>query len=536
MLVITFQGQTVRRIRTGVALLTGCGLCAAVARGGDVSWINPFGGSWEDGSNWSAGSPPAPGDRALFVLDSEYSVGLSQSVAVELASAELSAGLVSLDLYGQTLTLEAPVSDRLSIGTVDGAFARLRVIGGTLALPFVITPTWVPGFINVGVSTGSGGRFELSGSEARHPMTGGIHIGGAGTGEVIISDGAVASDTMTGGGFAAWITLATGSSMTVTGEGSGLNVRNFDSTGGTINILSGARANAEAWHLAGDTKVQVSDGALLTCENAFIAPSLVLDGGDARINYIINVQHIQVAAGGSLQLNASGPIGRTDILDGTVIVSQPVFAQLVNVGDAAGAQGAAQLVVNSSLQSVEPIEVFANGTVRGGGWITGALQVHSGGRVSPHGNDDVLDLTDLRLESGSSFDCTIADADHADRLDISGSVFIVPGANLEVSVDEIFPLSPLGQTYLIINNSGDDPIFGTFAGLPAGVPVFDGLLQFSLNYDFVGGEDGVANDAALTLLAIPEPGAGALLAAAFACVLIDRRGASMPAIRSGPRK
>jgi hypothetical protein len=54
---------------------------------------------------------------------------------------------------------------------------------------------------------------------------------------------------------------------------------------------------------------------------------------------------------------------------------------------------------------------------------------------------------------------------------------------------------PAGKTYLIIDNDGNDPIIGTFAGLPQGAILTSGGQAFSISYS-----GGTGNDLVLTAL------------------------------------
>src|SRR5437667_9313583 len=87
------------RAATGVLMLA-CG----VARGVDVSWNNPVGGIFSDGSNWVGGTAPGAADAAVFQIGSgaSYTVTLSNSPTV--LSAVIHSDEVSLDLGARTFT------------------------------------------------------------------------------------------------------------------------------------------------------------------------------------------------------------------------------------------------------------------------------------------------------------------------------------------------------------------------------------------------------------------------------------------------
>ncbi len=84
-----------------------------------------------------------------------------------------------------------------------------------------------------------------------------------------------------------------------------------------------------------------------------------------------------------------------------------------------------------------------------------------------------------------------------DQLNVVGTVTL--GGNLDVSLGFV-PLP--GSTFTIVNNSGTDPVVGTFAGLPEGATFTAGSTTFQISY--VGG---TGNDVVLTALtgATPTP-------------------------------
>ena len=101
------QETTCGRIPMLAALLAVVSLAgAAPALAQVVSWINPAGGDWFEGSNWDAGSPPGPGDIAAITLDGTYTVTLDVDTTVAGLTLGAASGTQTLEMVSRTLTLD----------------------------------------------------------------------------------------------------------------------------------------------------------------------------------------------------------------------------------------------------------------------------------------------------------------------------------------------------------------------------------------------------------------------------------------------
>src|SRR5262249_47747523 len=119
------------------------------------------------------------------------------------------------------------------------------------------------------------------------------------------------------------------------------------------------------------------------------------------------------------------------------------------------------LLVNGSIGEVT---VNAGGTLGGTG-STGPVTLAAGAVVSPGGAGPAPQhVQDLPLAPGSSFvvqlDGPTAGAGY-DQVAVSGAVAL-NGATLDASLG--FSPAP-GETFVLIDNDGSDPVSGTFAGL-----------------------------------------------------------------------
>jgi hypothetical protein len=87
-----------RWLLLGVLLLAG-----ARAHAETVDWINPAGGDFEDGENWSTGQVPGAGDVARLALEASYTVTVAQEL--QLHGMVFSGGNVTLNMGGHDVRL-----------------------------------------------------------------------------------------------------------------------------------------------------------------------------------------------------------------------------------------------------------------------------------------------------------------------------------------------------------------------------------------------------------------------------------------------
>ena len=112
-----------RWLLLGVLLLAG-----ARASGETVDWINPAGGEFEDGGNWSTGTPPGPGDLARLALATAYTVTVSSDQ--QLRGLHISGGNVTLAMADRTVTLGTPLGGGWGLS----ASGAVRFEGGTIII------------------------------------------------------------------------------------------------------------------------------------------------------------------------------------------------------------------------------------------------------------------------------------------------------------------------------------------------------------------------------------------------------------------
>jgi uncharacterized repeat protein (TIGR02543 family) len=138
--------------------------------------------------------------------------------------------------------------------------------------------------------------------------------------------------------------------------------------------------------------------------------------------------------------------------------------------------------------------------VRGVFTTTGAITVTApGASVSPGASPGIINSGNLSLTAGSTVNIEVNGpivGTQYDQLNVTGTVTL-GSANLNVMVSNAYTPTP-GQTFTIVNNDGNDPVTGTFAGLAENDVFYSGTTSFRISY--AGGSNN--NDVVLTTVAL----------------------------------
>ena len=138
--------------------------------------------------------------------------------------------------------------------------------------------------------------------------------------------------------------------------------------------------------------------------------------------------------------------------------------------------------------------------VKGVFTISGALTVTAAGAsVSPGFSPGIINSGNLSLTAGSNVNIEVNGpivGTQYDQLNVTGTVSL-GNANLNVGVSNLYTPSA-GQTFTIVNNDGNDPVTGTFAGLAENDVFYSGTTSFRISY--AGGSNN--NDVVLTTVAL----------------------------------
>jgi hypothetical protein len=138
--------------------------------------------------------------------------------------------------------------------------------------------------------------------------------------------------------------------------------------------------------------------------------------------------------------------------------------------------------------------------VKGVFTTTGAVTVTAAGAsISPGMSPGIINSGNVSLTAGSNVNIEVNGpilGTQYDQLNVTGTVNL-GNANLNVMVGNAYTPSA-GQTFTIVNNDGNDPIAGTFAGLAENDVFYTGTTSFRISY--AGGSNN--NDVVLTAVAL----------------------------------
>jgi len=123
---------------------SGSALRAAV-----VDWINPAGGTFNDGANWQGGKAPTATDRAVFDNSAEYVVNFGADAST--SGLTIGTDKVTLQLNGQSYNTSDPFNPAV-IGTDTADVAQLVLLNGVLKAGRVEVgdPSGAQGYLQIG--------------------------------------------------------------------------------------------------------------------------------------------------------------------------------------------------------------------------------------------------------------------------------------------------------------------------------------------------------------------------------------------------
>jgi autotransporter-associated beta strand protein len=286
-----------------------------------------------------------------------------------------------------------------------------------------------------------------------------------------------------GGGFSVGVTQPNqGQSVTVGAE---LNMPNALLSYGSDNLTIGGLAGSGSVQLAaGNLTINAASGTntFSGVINGVVGSGLVKDGDSTQI----------------LSGNSSATFsGTTSVVDGTLLVNGNISGSAVTVGATA---------------------------VLGGNGTTGAVTVNLGGILAP-GNNAIgtLNTGSVSLNTGSllSLDLGTVAPGGYDRVNVTGSITL-GGSAAAILAPGLFA-DNIGDTFFVMLNDGSDPVTGIFSNDAGGFITTADNHVFAVNYAANGDAGATANDVALTLTAVPEPGTAALMLGGLALLAGGRR-------------
>lgn len=277
----------------------------------------------------------------------------------------------------------------------------------------------------------------------------------------------------------------------------------FSSGGYTIEWDPADAGHTDVMHLSGNitdnsTGNSVNEIDPIITLNSDITATAVdtseLQLGDTGADGNVNVNGHILTLGNAVinnSLTGSGTLSVDSTANGNVDLKHPdSFSGAVNV-----TQGTLFVDDASSLSSASAVTVASGAFLKGNGGVSSAT-IQSGGTVAPGHSPGCITASSMTIngtyntEIGGTTACT-----EYDQLQVSNSVDVSNGT-LQVSFVNGFGSSAsVGQTFTIINNSGSNPVTGTFAGLPEGGTFTSGGVTFRISY-----QGGNGNDVVLTVV------------------------------------
>src|ERR1051325_3538885 len=294
------------------------------------------------------------------------------------------------------------------------------------------------------------------------------------------------------------LTLAGDGGWQVPGVISGAGSLTKLGTNGTAVLYSSNSFDGPV--LVQEGTLRIDNGGALGSTNG---TTTVLSNGTLHLNGGIKVPQaitLQGALTGSTLANVlDGPI----LLNGgTVPVSVASGSGLTINGLITGSGGLAKTNVGTlrlnAANTYTGATFLSAGTLGGTGVVSAVTSVGSAGKtIAPGLSPGVLTCSNVMLSASTTVQVELNGTNAGtgyDQLNVHGSVAL---SNATLSVLPGFTPA-VGDSFVIINNDGAEPVTNTFTGLTNGAVFAVGGLPFQINY---AGGDG--NDVVLTRVAPP---------------------------------
>ncbi|MES2207138.1 MAG: autotransporter-associated beta strand repeat-containing protein [Pseudomonadota bacterium] len=357
-------------------------------------------------------------------------------------------------------------------GVISGSSELLKEGTGTLTLTGTQTHT--------GVTQIRGGTLSVAGDANLGSDTivlngGTLSVTGAGTIDnaigILVNDGSISVNdavTLTGafdgsGDF----TKLGGGTLSLAGANTATGATIISA--GTLSAAAASNLSSGAMTLASGTTLNITGATNLTQAIALTGNATVSNSAALSLSGVIS---------GSSTLTKDGT--------GTLTVSNSSNTTSGNTTVSAGT-----LSLTGNLNS---ITVGSGATLAGTGTANGAVNIASGGTLSPGvGGVGTLTLNQgLSMASGSTLAVDINGATAYDQIAVTGAVD-VSSATLSVSLG----YTPAADSYTLISNDASEAITGTFNGLAENSAVTVSGLKFNASYTGSSGND-------FTLTALPS--------------------------------
>jgi hypothetical protein len=280
------------------------------------------------------------------------------------------------------------------------------------------------------------------------------------------------------------------------------NEGTIDVRGGeTLNLYNyyggGSFSNFAGTTLTGGTYLIAGHFIFPGADIATDAAAITLDGAGSLItpnsstDAMADLQTITAAGSltlknGRLLTTANHPLANA----GSVLIGASSGLTLTGAGDGY-TQSAGTTEVEGTLTVDSSTSVTINGgRLDGGGTISGAVIVNSGGHIGGEaGVPSILSTGNLTLNNGAIYDAqlngsTAGGVNGYDQINVAGAVNLTTPTSPTLNATLGY-IPNLGDKLFIIANDGTDPVNGIFAGLPEGAGLSLVSSSDNISYSFV---------------------------------------------------
>ncbi len=375
---------------TGRVLIDGAGSVISITQAGpDVGFSGPFMSVGRGGSGGGTGELTVTNGAAFEMI------GESSFIAIGRGGASGSLNVES----GSSFLLESPNSAILSIARDAGDAGDMTVAGvgstaivngsafsnitvgrsgqGTLTVAdgadFSFNGVDADVFLNFGLNAGSQGDVLVD--DATMSMTGALHVGFEGSGNLTVQNGGTFVNAATATAFA---------NLNVGDQQTGVGTINVDGTGSSYLFDTSSRGDDVQAYIGwqGTGALNVTNGGSAIFEANLVAGGDVTGSGSILVdglgsNLTVNGEQLEIGENGNGSMTVSGG-GTVTVDNGLTDINAPGSFNDMTIGDTATGTGTVTVTgAGSTLSMAGTDNVIKVG--QGGG--TGSLTVENGGTV-----------------------------------------------------------------------------------------------------------------------------------------------------------
>jgi filamentous hemagglutinin family protein len=436
----------------------------------------------------------------------------TSNIATTAASGQVYTGAVTL---GANTTLQAGAGVINLVSTLNGGFGLTAnttgattfggIVGGVNALATLTTDAGGTTVINGGAITTSaaGGQVYNDAVTSATPI-----ILAAGSANNITLSNRNNSVTTISIISANNVTIATSTALAI----------GASTVSGTLSVTTaGAVTQTAALSVTGLATFNSGSGNNVTLNNVGNNFTILAipEANNATVTDTGNLTLTTSTIGGMLSLNSGVGINQTGTVSArsisfnsgadVVTIGNGVQASFLNLGDGIQvASGGVRIKLGSTMtlanSQASALSVTMDGGKLAGQGVVGAIfSTTTAGAVLDVGGAGVASLAtrNLMLSSGLTHGVDISNSG-ADQIQVTGSVDL--GRATLVPTLKAVPV--IGQTYMLVDNDGDDAISGTFQGLQE-KGVIDMLFASATYKATVSYFGGSGNDLVMTIIAEP---------------------------------